>query len=92
MNPTSPENYFFTQGVLGVTLVALAIVFFWYYKTSQAQIKDLNKIIFQCQLDRLNDSKDTTKEVTGVLQENSQNMRVLSEKIEVGKTNGRDNR
>lgn len=92
MNGQTPDAYFFTQGVLGVVLVCLAIAFIWYYKNSQKKIDDLNKIIFQGQSDRLADSKENTKEVTTVLQENSQNLRILSEKIEIGKSNGRDNR
>lgn len=92
MNGQSPETYLLTQGVLGVVTLALALVIRFMFKYYSSKIDDLNKIIFQGQADRLTDSKENTKEVTGVLQENSQNLRILSEKIEVGKSIGKDNR
>lgn len=92
MNGQSPSTYLFTQGVLGIVVVVLALTFRWYFNYSQKKIDDLNKIIFQGQADRLTDSKENTKEATAIIQENSQNLRILSEKIEVGKSIGRDNR
>lgn len=86
MDATSPGGYFFTKGVLGVVLVVLTGAFVVYYRSSEKQKKDDAKTIFDLQTARLQDSRDTTKEVTDVLQNNSQNLRILSEKIEVGKS------
>ena len=74
-------TYLFTQGVLGVVVVALStVVIKLYNKTErqQTRIEELQDL-------RLADSKDVTKDVTEVLQGNSQNMRILSEKIEIAK-------
>lgn len=75
------STYLFTQGVLGVVVVALSAVCLKLYNKSERQqlrIEELQDL-------RLADSKDVTKDVTAVLQGNSQNMRVLSEKIEIAK-------
>jgi hypothetical protein len=94
---TDPTTYFLQQGLLGVVLVVLAGAFVLYYRSSEKaksdrdlEIKGLNKIIYDIQELRRVDYKDTTKEVTDVLQDNSQNLRILSEKIEVGKAIERD--
>lgn len=79
-------SYLFTQGVLGVVLVLLGIAFIYYYKSTQKQLGDNAKTIFDLQEARRLDFKETAKEVTDVLQDNSQNLRILSEKIEVGKS------
>lgn len=74
-------NYFFTQGVLGVVVAALSVVVIYQNKKldkKDARIEELQEL-------RLQDSKEVTKDVTEVLQGNSQNMRVLSEKIEIAK-------
>lgn len=74
-------TYLFTQGVLGVVVVALVTVVIKLYNKSERQqlrIEELQEL-------RLQDSKEVTKDVTEVLQGNSQNMRVLSEKIEIAK-------
>lgn len=74
-------TYLFTQGVLGVVVVALSTVCIKLYNKSERQqlrIEELQDL-------RLDDSKQVTKDVTDVLQGNSQNMRVLSEKIEIAK-------
>jgi hypothetical protein len=74
-------TYLFTQGVLGVVVVALSTVAVKLYnKTEKQQLR-----IEELQNLRLTDSKEVTKDVTEVLQGNSQNMRILSEKIEVAK-------
>ena len=89
---TDPQSYFLSQGVLGVVLVVLAGAFVLYYRSAEKaktdkdiEIKALNKIIYDIQDARRVDYKETAKEVTDVLQDNSQNLRILSEKIEVGK-------
>lgn len=74
-------TYLFTQGVLGVVVVALSTVCIKLYnkvERQQLRIEELQDL-------RLADSKEVTKDVTEVLQGNSQNMRVLSEKIEFAK-------
>lgn len=74
-------TYLFTQGVLGIVVVALSTVCIKLYNKSERQqlrIEELQDL-------RLDDSKQVTKDVTEVLQGNSQNMRVLSEKIEIAK-------
>jgi hypothetical protein len=74
-------TYLFTQGVLGIVVVALSTVCIRLYskvERQQLRIEELQEL-------RLQDSKEVTRDVTEVLSGNSQNMRVLSEKIEVGK-------
>jgi hypothetical protein len=79
-------SYLFTQGVLGFVLVVLGFAFYKYYHSAEAQKKADAKTIFDLQEARRLDYKETTKEVTEVLQNNSQNLRILTEKIEVGKS------
>lgn len=79
----SGATYLFTQGVLGIVVVALSTVCIKLYNKSERQqlrIEELQDL-------RLDDSKQVTKDVTDVLQGNSQNLRVLSEKIEIAKGN-----
>lgn len=74
-------TYLFTQGVLGVVVVALSTVCIKLYSKAEKQqvrIEELQDL-------RLTDSKQVTKDVSDVLQGNSQNMRILSEKIEIAK-------
>lgn len=78
-------TYFFTQGVLGVIVVVMACTFAYYYRKTQKQIDDKDKVIFDLQEARRMDYKETLKEFTDVVQTNSTSMRILSEKIEVGK-------
>lgn len=85
-------DYLFTQGVLGVVLAGLLLAFIYHYRTSQKRLDDkdvqiavLNKQILELTDARRLDFKDTTNEVIDVLRDNSQNLRILSEKIEVGK-------
>ena len=75
------ESYLLTQGVLGVACIMLGYVCVKLYDKNeklQARIEELHEI-------RLKDSQDITKEVTQVLNGNSQNMAILSEKFEVAK-------
>lgn len=74
-------TYLFTQGVLGVVVVALATVCVKLYnKTERQQLR-----IEELQELRLQDSKEVTKDVTEVLQGNAQSNLILAEKIEVAK-------
>jgi hypothetical protein len=83
--PQDASTFYLTQGVLGVTVVVLLFICNKLYNKTEKQqtrIEELQDL-------RLQDSKDVTKDVTEVLQGNSQNMRILSEKIEVAKTQGK---
>ena len=75
--PTDPATYYFTQGVLGVTVVALAIVCIKLYNRAQ-----------QLQDDRVQDAKEVTEKVVTALQNNTQSNFILAEKIEAGKRVG----
>lgn len=77
----SITTYLLTQGVLGVSCIVLAYVCVKLYNRTVA----LQARIDALQDARLQDSKDVTKDVTAVLEGNAQNMRILSEKIEVGR-------
>lgn len=75
-------GYLFTQGVLGIACIVLGFVAVKLYNKNeklQERIEELHEL-------RLQDSKDITKEVTTVLEGNSQSNRVLAEKIEIAKS------
>lgn len=72
--PNDPTTFYFTQGVLGITVVVLGVVC----------VKLYNKVQ-QLQDGRLQDAKDVTKDVTTVLQANSQSNLLLAAKIENSK-------
>ena len=84
-------TYLFTQGVLGITCVALGWVCIKLYnKNERLQIekdalqKEKQDIIEARRLE----SVQTTKEMMEVLQTNSQNAALLAAKIEAVKNNG----
>ncbi len=82
--PGEATTNLFTQGVLGVVVVALvAVVVKLYNKVESLQVKieALHEL-------RLQDSILVTKNITDVLQENSQSFKLLSEKIEAAKSRG----
>ena len=86
---TGITNYLLTQGVLGIAVLALGAVVIY----QQKKIDKRDDKIQLLQDARLSDNKEHTrdyrelsKETTEVLQGNSQNMLILSEKIEVGKS------
>lgn len=77
-------TYLFTQGVLGVAVFVLGWVCIKLYNKTerqQARIEELHEL-------RLQDSREIQKEITTVLEGNSQSNRILAEKIEVGKQRG----
>lgn len=79
--PTDASTYYFTQGVLGVTVAVLLYVCIKLYnKTEKQQLR-----IEELQDLRLADSKEVTKDVTAVLQGNSQSNALLAAKIEIAK-------
>lgn len=92
MPDTDVTKFFFNQGVLGVIIVILAGVFVFYYRSSEKQKREDATKIFDLQEARRVDYKEITEKVTTVVQNNSQNMLILSEKIEVGKANDRRRR
>lgn len=89
LDPTSSiTNYLLTQGVLGVALVAAIIVVIY----QQRKLDRKDDKIESLQNARLSDNKEHTadyremaKDNAEVLSGNSQNMRILSEKIEIAK-------
>lgn len=78
-------TYLFTQGVLGVACLALAIVCIKLYNSREADRKEWRLEVKELNALRLQDSKDVAEKVTGVLDSTSQNVRILSEKIVAGK-------
>lgn len=73
------SSYLLTQGVLGVACLVLGFVCVKLYNKNerlQERIEELHEL-------RLEDSKEVRREVTAVVQGNSENMRVFTEKIEV---------
>lgn len=85
---TGITNYLFTQGVLGVALVAAIVVIIYL----QRKLDRKDEKIDTLQNARLDDNKvhtadyrEMAKDNAEVLSGNSQNMRILSEKIEIAK-------
>lgn len=79
--PDQIGTYFLTQGVLGVTVLVLAYVCIKLYSKTerlQARIEELYEL-------RLQDSKQVNKDYSDIVEGNSHNMRLLTEKIEVSK-------
>lgn len=68
--PDDIVAYLLTQGVLGLAVLALGIE----YVRLRKKVDELQEL-------RYKEAKETLKEVTEVLQGNSQNMALLSEKI-----------
>lgn len=78
-------TYLFTQGVLGVVVLALSIVTIKLYASRESDRKEWRDEVKELNQARLQDSKDVADKVTGVLDNTSQNIRILSEKIVAGK-------
>lgn len=87
--PTDPASYYFTQGVLGVTVIVLALVirFMFKYYTEKLDTKDLK--IEALQNARLEDNtkhaddyREMAKNDQIVLSGNSQANELLAGKIE----------
>lgn len=72
-------TYFFTQGILGVIVVVLALVVVKLYNENKA-LQEARR------LDAEKNLRETHEIIGGV----STNMRILTEKIEVGKKTGRN--
>lgn len=78
---TGITDYLLTQGVLGIACLAMGIIIIYLQRKidkKDARIEELYQL-------RLADSKEVSKEVTAVLEGNSQSNRILAEKIEIAK-------
>lgn len=89
-NPgNDPLSYYFTQGVLGVTVIALIIVirFTWNYFTKKLDVKDeeirlLNNARLEDNKTHTIDYRDMAKNDQTVLLGNAQSSELLASKIE----------
>lgn len=79
-------TYYFTQGVLGVTVVVLAIVCMRLYNKTERQEIEKTALLEAWRLE----TKDYGKAALDVVQGNSQSLFYLADKIEVGKEKRRD--
>lgn len=75
------STYLLTQGVLGVACLVLGIVVV--YLQRKLDRRDMR--IDELQTQRLQDTRELSEETTKVVSDFSQNIRILTEKIEVGK-------
>ena len=89
-NPSDPFTYYFTQGVLGVTVIdlILTIRFIWTYFTKKIDEKDLKiELLQNARLDdnktHTTDYRDMAKNDQTVLLSNAQAQELLASKIEV---------
>lgn len=85
MDAGSLSTYLLTQGVLGVAVLVLAFVCIKLYNSRETDRKEWRAEVKELNALRLQDSKDIAEKVTGVLDNTSQNVRILSEKIVAGK-------
>ena len=76
-----PTTFLLTQGVLGVAVVLLIAVAAKFYKKIEDQQDQMIKLLDSRRIE----SNETTKMVVEVLKESSQNIAILTAKIEAGK-------
>ena len=85
--PTDPTGYYFTQGVLGVTVVVLALTLIYIYKSLSAKIdkkeEEKTAILEAWRQEVKTDGKEALEIVKG----NSQTMFYFADKIQAGKGN-----
>lgn len=84
---TDPASYYFTQGVLGVTVVVLGISLYRIYTTLTAKLekKEAEKIaILEAWR---HETKDEGRAALEIVKGNSQTMFYLADKIQAGKDN-----
>ena len=81
----NPSAYLFTQGVLGVAVTVLGYVVAKLYNKTERLEKEKSDLMEARRVDTVS----TLKEVTEVMQTNSQTNRLLAEKIELAKQNSR---
>lgn len=92
MGDNSISTYLFTQGVLGVACIVMGGVIYYQQKKLDKRddrIQALQDARVDDNKQHSNDYREMAKDNAEVLSGNSQNMRVLSEKIEVAKQAGR---
>lgn len=84
MNPDGLTSYLLTQGVLGVAVIALG----WVCVKLYSKCERLEKEKSDLQEARRVDALDSLKQATDILQGNATAIRILTEKIEAGKSGG----
>lgn len=77
----SLSTYLLTQGVLGVACLVLGVVVVYL----QRKLDRREMRIDELQSLRLQDTRELSEETTKVVSDFSQNIRILTEKIEIGK-------
>lgn len=81
-------NYLLTQGVLGVACLVLGLVIIYLQRKIDARdktIQELNNLLLSTVKGHSGEFHTLAKETTEVMRQNSQNVAILSEKIEVGR-------
>lgn len=79
------STFYLSQGVLGVTVVVLLFVCAKLYNSREADRKEWRAEVKELNNLRLEDGKEVAEKVIAVMDNTSQNLRILSEKIEIGK-------
>ena len=82
----SVSTYLLTQGVLGVAVLVLGFVVAKLYSKTERLEKEKSDIAEARRLD----DKDQYEKLTQIVIDNTQSNRILAEKIEVGKSIGRE--
>lgn len=85
---TGISNYLLTQGVLGVACLVLGLVIIYQQRKNDKKderIQQLNDLLLANTKEHSAEFKEMSKDMTDVMQQSSQNIAILSEKIEVGK-------
>lgn len=75
------ETYLIGQGVLGVACLVLGVVVVYLQKKLDRREMRIDEL----QTQRLQDTRELSEETTRVVSDFSQNIRILTEKIEIGK-------
>lgn len=89
------NTYLFTQGVLGVACFILGFVVVYQQKKADKkddahaeEVRGLNRELIAASNAHALDYRELAKDNQEVMSNTSQNVRILSEKIEVGKARG----
>lgn len=84
----SVSNYLLTQGVLGVACLVLGFVIVYQQRRNDKKdlrIEELHETILALVQEHTKDYHDLAQKTTEVMRQDSQNIAILSEKIEVGR-------
>lgn len=76
-----PATYYFTQGILGITVIVLAIVLRFIYKELQNERKEKIAILEAWRLE----TKEEGSKVIDAMKGSSQSLFYLADKIKTGK-------